>query len=72
MIAESIIKPMTFAEWLERKYVEWRGTRMRGISLDAFARYLGVSQATMSRWLAGQKMPSREAIAKMAKVYPDL
>ena len=67
-----IINSMTFSEWLEQKFVEWRGSRRRGVSIDAFAKSLGVSQPTMSKWLAGQKMPGREAIAKIAKVYPDV
>lgn len=58
---------MTFKEWLYQKFHEWEkstGERQTGVS---FARYLGVTQPTLSSWLNGKYIPKGRGLAILAK-----
>lgn len=61
----------TFKEWFWDCYYSWRGNRQG--SMAAFARYLGISQQSVSDWLNGKTTPSSsEHITKIAVVFPDI
>lgn len=64
---------MTFHDWFERKYHEWRGDTRK--SMSQFAAYLGVSQATVSAWLNGtRRQPNTPKMAATlaAKLGPEI
>lgn len=63
---------MEFKEWLERKFLEWRGDRIQGASVSEFARELGISQPLVADWLNGRKKPGTRTIPKLAAKYPDV
>lgn len=57
-----------FADWLERKYIEWRADkRGRESSQSAFARHLGISPQVLGQYLNGDRRnPEDEVVARMA------
>ena len=64
---------MTFHDWLERKYIEWKGETQRNFS--QFAVYLGVSQPTVSGWMnETRKQPNMPRIINSlaAKLGPEI
>lgn len=46
--------------------------RSENIKPAEMARRLGISEVMMSLMLSGKRMPGRQTISKIAKVYPDL
>ena len=56
-----------FPEFLLRKFREWESTTKKRQSATAFARYLGVKQPTLTRWLNGDNPPDLPNIQKLAK-----
>ena len=47
-----------FHDWIAQKYVDWRGDKIgREGSVSAFAKWVDVTQSTMSYWLSGEKKP---------------
>jgi transcriptional regulator with XRE-family HTH domain len=60
---------MDWTDWINRKYVEWRG-QSRG-TIQEFAQYIGVSQALMSLWMkrGGSKPNSPANISKLVAIY---
>ena len=56
--------PTTFAQ---RLYAWWQRSRM---SQTQCAEYLGVSERTLQRWLAGHT-PSTQAMRAIEKILPD-
>ena len=61
-----------FSEWINRKFLEWRGNSRLGVT--DFAEYIGVSQPLMSNWLNGinKRPPAASNIAKLADKFPDV
>lgn len=57
---------MTFASWLEKKYIEWMSQEGKRKTLSAFGEYLDISQSQLTRYMAGQINPSDENILKIA------
>jgi hypothetical protein len=63
---------MEFSEWINKKYVEWRGDRFgHGSSVADFAEEFGASQQVMSRWMhPGSKPPKKpEYLNALEKRY---
>jgi transcriptional regulator with XRE-family HTH domain len=62
---------MTFREWINHKYIEWRGASRSTIS--QFASYIGVPQSTLSRWMNEDMitMPRADIIARLAELFGD-
>lgn len=59
-----------FSEWLQGKYLDWRGNEITGRNVSAFARYIGVSQPVMSNWLAGNQEPgSVDNVMALVRIY---
>jgi transcriptional regulator with XRE-family HTH domain len=48
----------TCKEWLAEKFSEWEKNQGRKQSYYAFARFLGVSQTDLARWMDGTTIPS--------------
>jgi len=55
-----------FTEWLLDKFRGWERKTGRRQTITAFARYLGVKQPTLSRWMAGDNPPEYDVIEKLA------
>lgn len=55
MNAQKQITP--FTRWLTRKYREWEEGQGGKSSVSEWARYLGVKQPTLNRWLRGDTVP---------------
>lgn len=64
---------MTFSEWLDNRYLEWQTRGGRRSTLTAFAKYLGISQSLLSRYLNDGVLPSIDTIPKLAeKLGPEI
>jgi transcriptional regulator with XRE-family HTH domain len=62
------MKIMEFREWMNKKYIEWRGDS-RG-TISEFAEYIGVRQPVMSKWMnKGGTMPDASSLAKIASKF---
>jgi hypothetical protein len=62
---------MDFKTWIWSKFDEYRKGNHNG--LNDFAVYLGVSQQSLSDWMAGKYKPKAgKAITAIAKKYPDI
>lgn len=60
------MKIMDFSDWLNKKFVEYRGDTRRTIS--DFAAYIGVRQPVMSNWMKkGGNTPKNVNLLKIAK-----
>jgi transcriptional regulator with XRE-family HTH domain len=62
---------MDFYNWIEQKYIDWRGSSRKTIS--EFATYIGVSQPTVSAWMnkSRGKPTSRKVIDALAQKFPE-
>ena len=60
---------MEWTDWINRKYIEWRGDSRKTIS--QFADYVGVSQSLMSQWMSPnpKKPTSQVSISKLVAIY---
>jgi transcriptional regulator with XRE-family HTH domain len=60
---------MDWSEWINRKYIEFRGDSRKTIS--DYAEYLGVSQPLLSQWMGPKpkKPTSQVSISKLAAKY---
>lgn len=62
-----------FPQWLENNFLEWQLSEGGRKTLNDFARYLKVSQPTISAWLNGSRKPTGENIDKIAaKLGPEI
>lgn len=50
------------------KFIAWEKTQTRRQSYSAFARYLGVKQASLSQWMNGNYTPTGDNLVKVAAV----
>ncbi len=53
---------MTFAELLEKKYLEWQSEQGKRKTLDEFAAYLGINRPVLSNWLSETRKPNAESL----------
>lgn len=60
-----------YKDWLMQKFVQWEKRQTRRQSFSAFARYLGVSQSSLSQWMAGTYPPTGDNIDKIAAKLGD-
>ncbi len=58
---------MKFKDWINKKFIDWRGDSRRGIT--DYARFIGVSQPTMSSWLGGVIPSAPHNVAKLFTIY---
>jgi transcriptional regulator with XRE-family HTH domain len=58
-----------FSTFFEKKFVEYQSSLGRRISINEFADYVGYSQPTISKWLAGNQVPSGEAVDRLAVLF---
>jgi transcriptional regulator with XRE-family HTH domain len=65
----AIMEMMEFKDWINKKFVEWRGDTRLGVT--DFAKYLGISQPTMSSWMSGVIPKAPHNIEKLAEKYGD-
>jgi predicted transcriptional regulator len=64
---------MEFHDWLERKFIEWRGDTRKNVT--QFASYLGVSQPTVSAWInntRGQPTTPKIINSLASKLGPEI
>ena len=62
---------MEFWEWIEGKFVQWRGPTRA--TVQEYADYLGVSQSLLSQWMKKKgKVPrGKKQIDALVSKYPD-
>jgi transcriptional regulator with XRE-family HTH domain len=60
-----------FGRWINARFMEWEKTTGRRGTVSGFARYLGVKQPSLSRWMNGDADPENENLRKIAKKYGD-
>ncbi len=60
-----------FKDWLRRRLGQYESDVDHEISKTKFAKMLGVSQPTLSQWLAGNTLPKDENIPKIAALLGD-
>lgn len=53
--------------WLFEKFSEWEKSTGRRQTYSAFAKYLGVTQPSLSQWLAGNYPPQGDNLRKIAE-----
>jgi transcriptional regulator with XRE-family HTH domain len=60
---------MNFNDWINCKYIEWRGSSRKTVT--EFSEYIGISQSLMSHWMSQKgKIPtSQEKISKLVNRY---
>lgn len=64
-------KVVEFKDWLNGKFVEWRGNTRA--TLSDFAEYIGVSQQVMNNWINQGALPSSaRTLPKLARRYPEV
>ena len=64
---------MEFKDWITNKYLDWRGNSFgNDRSVSEFARYLGVSQSLLSRWMSGILKPGMKNAIPIAEMYPEV
>ncbi len=62
-----------FADYLYDEFRKWEGRSKRKSSLSAFARYLGIPQASLSMYMSDSRLPEEENIDKLAaKLGPQI
>jgi transcriptional regulator with XRE-family HTH domain len=59
----------TFAEWINRIFVEWQAKQGRRKTIEEFAIYLGVSRPLLTMWMNGNKKPGRDNIELLAEIF---
>ena len=59
---------MKFSDYLTQKYLEWQTAEGKRKTIDEFAYYLGVSQATTSAWMNGTRNPNKDNAVGLSKV----
>lgn len=62
MIVENV-----FAQFLVTKFREWEKAKGGRQSLTSFARYLGVKQPTLTRWMQGDNVPDAANLDILAR-----
>lgn len=58
-----------FSGWLNEKFLEWEKSKGSRQNYSAYARYLGVKQPTLTRWLNDDNPPEGENLSKLADKY---
>lgn len=69
-ISEPNIK-IAFPAWLEIAYLTWQAKSRKRATLNEFADYIGYSRPLISMWLAGKRLPTREGVDRLAKLFGD-
>jgi transcriptional regulator with XRE-family HTH domain len=63
----------TCKDWLSQKFNEWEKAQGRSQSYYAFARYLEVTQSSLSQWMTGASIPAGEDLLSVAsKLGPEV
>jgi transcriptional regulator with XRE-family HTH domain len=66
-------KEKEFARFMTRKFREWEEGRGSRQSVSAYARFLGVKQPTLTRWMQGDSLPDMGNVEILAeKLGPDI
>lgn len=61
---------LKFALWFSQRYHDWEWSTPGRGGITGFARYLGIPQPTVSRWLSGDYLPALDGVEQIAKIYP--
>ena len=60
------------SSYLTRKFREWEASTKRHQTITAFARWVGVSQPSMARWMNGDNIPTEaQNINKLIERFGD-
>ncbi len=60
------------SSYLTRKFREWEASTKRHQTITAFARWVGVSQPSMARWMNGDNVPTEaQNINKLIERFGD-
>lgn len=58
---------MTFRQFLELKFLQWQQESGGRKTVLEFAKYIGVSQSSISMWWNGDRLPEGANVQKLAK-----
>lgn len=58
----------TCKDWLVERFSQWEKDQGRKQSYYAFARYLGVSQTSLSQWIEGAAVPAGDDLRVLAEL----
>jgi transcriptional regulator with XRE-family HTH domain len=64
------MKP-AYSKWLTQKMYEWGKSNLEQFKITNFARYLEVSQPSLSQWLRGDHPPTGENLKIIAEKLGD-
>ena len=60
-----------FSAWLTQQFRDWEAKSSRKQNVSAFARYLGVRQPSLNRWMQGDNPPDEGNIKILAQKLGD-
>lgn len=63
----NFVTNLTLPKWLLERFREWESNSGRKQSVSAFARWLGIKQPTVNRWMTGDSNPEGENLRKLAR-----
>jgi transcriptional regulator with XRE-family HTH domain len=58
---------MTLPTWLNDQFREWEKKSGRRQTVTAFARWLGIKQPTLNRWMSGDTTPDAENLRVLSR-----
>lgn len=59
----------SFSSWLLDQFRMWEKASGEKKSVSAFARYLGVKQPSLNRWMSGDSLPEYENVVRMSRKF---
>lgn len=62
---------MVFSQWLTLKFLEYQTAQKRRVTVGEFAKYIGVNQVTLGRWMSGIRTPDREYVTLLTDKFGD-
>ena len=66
-----VIVDKKYGSWFLKKLQEYEQTKNRRVTITEFAKYVGVSQPTLSSWISETRKPSAEAALNLANIFND-
>jgi len=58
-----------FADFINKKYVEWQAQNGKRKTLEEFSAYLGISRPLLSMWMNGVHRPGNENMKLLVEIF---
>lgn len=62
-------KVSQFREWINEKMIQWEAAHKKRVTVSQFAKILGVSQASLSNWMDGNRVPDIANAIILARTF---